>query len=50
MVKAIDYGIVVSEFKLQSHYYIQFQTKILGKGMIPPILQAMGQIVTLRFY
>ena len=42
MVKAMDYGIVESEFELQSHYYIPFQTNILGKGMNPLILPAMG--------
>ena len=33
---------VVSEFKLQSLYYIHFQTNNLGKGMIPHIPQDMG--------
>ena len=42
MVKAIDSGIVVSEFKLQSRYYIYFQTNTLGKGMNPLIFPAMG--------
>ena len=42
MVKVLDYGIVVSEFKLQSHYYIHFWTNTLGKGMNPLILPAMG--------
>ena len=42
MVKAIDCGIVVSEFELQSCYYIHFWTNTLGKGMNPLILQAMG--------
>ena len=41
-VKAMDCGIVVSEFVLQSHYYVHFQTNTLGKGMIPLILPAMG--------
>ena len=37
MVKAMDGGIVVSEFELQSRYYVHF-----GKGMNPLILPAMG--------
>ena len=35
-------GIVVSEFVLQSHYYVHFRTNTLGKGMNPLILPAMG--------
>ena len=42
MVKAMDCGIVVSEFVLQSHYYVYFGTNTLGKGMSPLILPAMG--------
>ena len=38
----LDYEIVVSEFKLQSCYYIHFQTNTLGKGMNMLIPQAMG--------
>ena len=37
MVKAMD-----CESKLQSCYYIHFQTNTLGKGMNPLILPAMG--------
>ena len=32
----------ISEFELQSHYYIHFQTNTLGKGMNPLILPGMG--------
>ena len=32
MVKAIDCGIVVSEFVLQSPFYVHFGENILGKG------------------
>ena len=32
MVKAIDCGIVVREFVLQSCYYVHFRTNTLGKG------------------
>ena len=35
MVKAMDYGIVVSEFVLQSRYYIHFQTNTLWKVWTP---------------
>ena len=42
MVKAMDSGIVVSEFKLQSCYYVHFRANTLGKGMNPLILPAMG--------
>ena len=42
MVKAMDCGIVVSEFVLQSRYYVHFRANTLGKGMNPFILQAMG--------
>ena len=42
MVKAMDSGIVVSEFVLYSRYYVHFPANTLGKGMNPLILQAMG--------
>ena len=42
MVKAIDSGIVLSEFVFQSRYYVHIRANTLGKGMIPLILQAMG--------
>ena len=35
MVKALEYGIVVSEFELQSRYYVHFRTNTLAKGMNP---------------
>ena len=38
MVKEMDCGIVVSEFEVQSRYYIHFRTNALGKGMNPLIL------------
>ena len=40
MVKAMDCGIVVREFVLQSRYH--FRANTLGKGMNPLILPAMG--------
>ena len=42
MVKAMDCGIVVREFVLQSRYYVHFRANTLGKGTNPLILQAMG--------
>ena len=42
MVKAMNCGIVVREFVLQSHYYVHFRANALGKGMNPFILPAMG--------
>ena len=38
MVKAMDCEIVVSEFVLQSRYYVHFRANTLGKGMNPLIL------------
>ena len=37
MVKALDCGIVVLEFELQSRYRVHFQTNNLEKGMNSPI-------------
>ena len=42
MVKAMDCGIVVREFVLQSRYYVHFRANTLGKDMNPLILPAMG--------
>ena len=42
IVKSMDDRIVVSEFVLQSRYYVHFWTNTLGKGMNPLILPAMG--------
>ena len=38
MVKAMDCGIVVSEFVLLSRYFVYFRANTLGKGMNPLIL------------
>ena len=44
MVKAMNCGIVVREFVLQSRYYVHFRANTLGKGMNPLILPpAMGR-------
>ena len=50
MVKAMDCRIVVSEFVLQSRYYVHFRANTRGKGMNPLILPAMGWIVPLLFF
>ena len=42
MVKVLDCKIVVSEFVFQSRYYVHFRANILGEGMSPLILPAMG--------
>ena len=42
MVKAMDCGIVVSEFVRQSRYYVDFRANTLGKVMNPLILLAIG--------
>ena len=44
MVKAMNCGIVVREFVLQSRYYVHFRANTRGKGMNPLILPpAMGK-------
>ncbi len=50
MVKAMDFGTVVSEFVLQSHYYVHFRANTLRKYLNPLILPAMGYIVPLLFW
>ena len=42
MVKAMDCGIVVSEFELNFLNYVHFQANTLGKVMNLLILPAMG--------
>ena len=42
MATAMDRGIVVSEFVLQSPYYVHFRANTLEKGMNPFILPAIG--------
>ena len=37
LVKAMDCGIVVRKFVLQSRYYVHFRANTLGKGMNPLI-------------
>ena len=42
MVKAMDCEIGVSEFVLQSRFYVHFRANTFGKGINTPILPAMG--------
>ena len=42
MVKAMDCGIIVSEFVLQSRYYVHFRANTLGKGIEPPYPPSYG--------
>ena len=47
MAKAMDCGIVVSEFELQSRYYIHFRINDLEKGMKPyPPSYGLNSIAT----
>ena len=47
----LDCDIVVNEFELQTHYYVQFRTDTFGKGKNSFIPSVMGQIVPLlSFY
>ena len=50
MVKAMDYGVVVSEFELQFCYYVHIRANTIGEGMNPLILPFMGQIASLMFF
>ena len=42
MIREMDCRIVVSEFELQTRYYVHFRTNTQGKGMNTLILPAMG--------
>ena len=50
MVKAMDCGIVVSEFEfvLQLCYYVHFRVSTLEKGMNPRILPAIVPLLLLK--
>ena len=41
-VKALDCGIIASEFVLQSRYYVYFQTNTLGERYEPPYPPSYG--------
>ena len=42
MAKALDSGIVVREFGLQSRYYVEFRTNTLEKSKNPIIVQLLS--------
>ena len=42
VANVLDCNYVVSEFKLQVHYYVHFQSNILGKGMNSFTAPVMG--------
>ena len=42
MVKVMDYGILVSNFELQSRHYVPFRTNSLGKGYDPSYPPSYG--------
>ena len=42
MVKSMDCGIVVSEFVLQSRYYVHFRANTLGESYEPPYPPSYG--------
>ena len=44
VANVLDCDIVGSEFELESHYHVHFQTNAPGKGMKPLIPSAMGKI------
>ena len=46
----LDCVIAVSEFRLQSCYYVHFWTNTIGKGMNSLLFPAVGLRVTLLFF
>ena len=50
MVKAMGCGVGVSEFKLQSRYYIHFWTSTLKKGMSPLFPQLWVKLYHYCYY
>ena len=50
VTNVLDCNIVVSEFELQSIYYVHVRTNTPGKGMNPHIFPFMGYIVQLLFF
>ena len=42
LVKPLDYRIVLSDFELQSCYYMHFRTNTLGKGIDTLVLPSMA--------
>ena len=50
MANVLDCNIMLSEFKLQSQYYVYFQINTLRKAMNLLLFQAIGYIVSLLFF
>ena len=50
MVKAMDCGIVVSEFVLQSRYYVHIRENTLGKEYEPPYPSSYGLNSTITVF
>ena len=50
MANVMDCEIVVTEFELQSCYYVYFRFNTLGKGMNSHLPLVMGYIVLLLFF
>ena len=45
-----DCDIIVSEFELQSRYYVYFQTNSIRKVMNSLIFPAIGKIISMLFF
>ena len=50
VANVLDCDIVVSEFELQSRYYVHFQTNTLSKGIKLLIIPVVCEIVLLIFF
>ena len=50
MTKVVDSSLNLSEFELQSLYYIHFRTITHEKSMNPIIPPAMCEIISLHFF
>ena len=50
MAKVLNYGLELSKFELQSHYYVHFWTDTLRKGMNSVITPAVDYIVPPLFF
>ena len=49
MFKAVNYGVLVNEFELQSYYYVHFRTNTVEKSMNPPYPRNYGLNTPLPF-
>ena len=50
MAKMLDSGLEVVVFEFQSHYYVDFWSNTIGKGMNSLIPPATYQIVSVLFF